>query len=545
MNTKKLQKEDILMLFLMVIFLYHQYNSVIYGGTVFDDSAHISTSKRIIDKGILFFQDPSNPFLSEFNSYNYEFYGYIVAIPVFIFSNNQLVLNFFSNLLQNNPNVNINNIEEFNYIVRYNTINIYVVIILFLTYLLLNNFYNKRDSLLVILFLLMIPSFNGQALFNIKDIPFALQLFLATLYLLVVEKKRGGIKNASIKEKLFIMLLISSVLLVRLNGIVFIGLVSLYLLGSSKEKVNYIFNYFYLYLGSFILFFLGSPSSWQKPKLFLTEVIKTQFFLGWTGSTLTNGDFIFALDMEPTYLFTWFFYRLPIVFHISLIIGTIIFFSSRKKSEIFKISLFYIYFINIAFVIYLPASYDGIRQYIFLLPFFSIVLLEVLTFVNNKLFKNVSILFIIFYMLYTQMGLGPYKYVYFNEFTNEENISIYCDEVSGCGNWATDYLGFSGKELSKKVIELNTDEVYICEPTYAFDSFLNNKVKILNYGSISQFPINREFIILNLHRPMSRYDLCGFTDMDKKYSCELVESATTNLRGYEINLSYIQKCVFT
>ena len=545
MTTKKIQKEDILMLFLMVIFLYHQYNSVIFGGTVFDDLAHISTSERIIDKSILFFQDPNNPFLSEFNAYNYEFYGYIVAIPVFIFSNNQYVLNFFSNLLQNNQNVNINNIEEFNYIVRYNTINIYVVIILFLAYLLLNNFYNKRDSLLVILFLIMIPSFNGQALFNIKDIPFSLQLFLATLYLVVIEKKRGGIKNASIKEKLFIMLFISSVLLVRLNGIVFIGLVSLYLLGSSKEKFNYIFNYFYLYVGSFILFFLGSPSSWQKPKLFLTEVIKTQFFLEWTGSTLTNGNFIFAMDMEPSYLSTWFFYRLPVVFHISLVIGTIIFFSSRKKSEIFKISIFYIYFINLAFVIYLPASYDGIRQYIFLLPFFSIVLLEVLRFINNNLLKNISILFIIFYLLYTQTGLGPYKYVYFNEFTNRENISIYCDEVSGCGYWATDYLGFSGKELSKKVSEISTEEVYICEPTYAFDPFLNDKLKILNYGSISQFPVNKEFIILNLHRPMSGYDLCGFTDMDKKYSCELVESVTTNLRGYEIYLSYIQKCVFT
>ena len=86
MTTKKIQKEDILMLFLMVIFLYHQYNSVIFGGTVFDDLAHISTSERIIDKSILFFQDPNNPFLSEFNAYNYEFYGYIVAIPVFIFS---------------------------------------------------------------------------------------------------------------------------------------------------------------------------------------------------------------------------------------------------------------------------------------------------------------------------------------------------------------------------------------------------------------------------------------------------------------------------
>jgi len=545
MNIKKIQKEDVLLIFLMALFFYHQYYAIIFGGTIFDDSGHISTAKRIIDKSILFFQDPNNPFLSEFNAFNYEFYGYIVAIPVFIFSNNEYVLTIFENLLQNNPNVNISNLEEFSYIVRYNSISIYVVIVLILIYRLLNNFYNKGNSFFVILFLIMTPSFSGQALFNIKDVPFALQLFLATLYLLFIEKKRMGIENASIKEKIFIMLLISSVLLVRLNGLVFIGLVSLYLLASSKEKTNYIFSYFYLYIGSFILFFLGSPSSWQKPKLYLTEVIKTQFFLEWTGNTLTNGEYIYALNMEPDYLLTWLFFRLPIVFHISLIVGTILYFFSHKKSELFKLSIFYIYVINFVFILFLPASYDGIRQYIFLLPFFSIVLLEVTTFIRNNLFKKAALILAVIYLIFTQIGLGPYKYVYFNEFTAEEEISIYCDEVGGCGNWATDYLGFSGKELSKKILKLDIDEVYICEPTYAFDTFLDNEVKLLNYAGINQLPTNQEFIILNLHRPMLGYDLCGFVDMNREYSCDLVDMVTTNLRGYKINLSYIQKCLFT
>jgi len=341
------------------------------------------------------------------------------------------------------------------------------------------------------------------------------------------------------------MLLISSVLLVRLNGIVFIGLISLYLLAASKQKINYIISYFYLYFGSFILFFLGSPSSWQKPRLYLTEVIKTQFFLEWTGATLTNGKYIYAMNMEPEYLLTWFFYRLPIVFHISLIVGTIVYFTSRNKSEIFKISMFYIYAINFVFILFLPASYDGIRQYIFLLPFFSIVLLESITFIKNKLLKNVTVLLTILYLLFTQFGLGPYKYVYFNELTAEEDISIYCNEVSGCGNWSTDYLGYSGKELSNKLLQLDIDEVYICEPTYAFDTFLDDKIEIFNYGSISTFPANQEFTILNLHRPMLSYDLCGFIDMDREYSCDLVDSVTTNLRGNKVNLSYIQKCIFS
>ena len=100
MKIKKLQIEDAFVLFLMILYLYHQYFFIIFGGTVFDDLDHINTSKRIIDKSILFFQDSNNPFLSEFNASNYEFYGYIVAIPVFLFSNNQYIMSIFLNLLR-------------------------------------------------------------------------------------------------------------------------------------------------------------------------------------------------------------------------------------------------------------------------------------------------------------------------------------------------------------------------------------------------------------------------------------------------------------
>lgn len=539
MDYKKIQKEDILFISMMILFLYHQYISILIGGTIWDDPAHVTTSKRIIQKAILFFNEPNNPFLSEFES-NYEFYGYVIAIPVFIVSNNDLVMSIFQNILQNNPNVNLNNFEEFNNIVRFNTISVYVVVSLSFVYKLLNNFYSKGNSLLAILFLILIPSFNGQALFNIKDIPFALQLFLASLYLIVIEKKRFGIHNASLKEKIIMLFLISSILLIRLNGIIFIGLCSVYLLISSKEKVKYIKNYLYLYVGSIVLFFLGSPSSWQKPKLYITETIKTQFFLEWTGATLTNGKFIYAIQMEPDYLTTWLFYRLPIIFHLALIISTIIYFYRKNTSEIFKFSIFYIYTVNIVFIIYLPVSYDGIRQYLFLLPFFSIILVESTIFLRKNLMKKFTVFFIVAYLLFTQSGLGSYKYVYFNEFVNENAVTIYCEHVGGCGDWPTDYLAYSGKEISNKALNLGISEVYVCEPTYAFSTYLDNKLKIVN-----SIPTDEEFIILNIHRPMLSYDTCGFIDSGRNYSCELVDSVTRQLRGVDVNLSYIQKCKFT
>lgn len=545
MNFKSIQKEDIFFIFIIATFIYHQYNSIIIGGTIWDDPYHITTSKIIIDKAKLFFVDPRNPFLSEF-AFNYEFYGYVVAIPIFLVSNNDLVVTIFKSILQDNANVNLNNLAEVNYIIRFNVLSIYVGVCLFFIYRLLTNFYSKRNSLLAVVFLILIPSFNGQAQFNIKDIPFALQLFLACLYLLIIEKKRFGIHNASIKEKIVILLLISSIILIRLNGILFIGLCSTYLFISAEKKVKYIINYLFLYLVSFVIFFLGSPSSWQKPKLYITETIKTQFFLEWTGATLTNGKFIYALQMEPQYLTTWLFYRLPIVFHIALFASTIFYLFRKKLSDISKFSIFYIYIVNILFIVFLPVSYDGIRQYLFLLPFFSILLVESTNLIKTKLVKNLSLFLIVTYFLFTQFGLGPYKYTYFNEFVNKNEIAIYCDDVDGCGNWATDYLAYSGKELSKKLLDLEIEKVYLCEPQYAFSTFLDKEVRILNKDNfLNELPPNEDFIILNTHRPMLSYDTCGFIDSGRSYSCELVESVTRQIRKFDITLSYIQKCKFT
>ena len=94
--------------------------------------------------------------------------------------------------------------------------------------------------------------------------------------------------------------------------------------------------------------------------------------------------------MDPTYLLTWFFYKLPIVYHIALIflfLSTIVF---RKTSPLFRYSTYYIVSVNLAFIFFLPITYDGIRQYIFLLPFYSILLVEALLKIKDTKYKDIS-----------------------------------------------------------------------------------------------------------------------------------------------------------
>ncbi|GIR20373.1 hypothetical protein CM15mP35_06340 [bacterium] len=41
-----------------------------------------------------------------------------------------------------------------------------------------------------------------------------------------------------------------------------------------------------------------------------------------------------------------------------------------------------------------------------------------------------------------------YEITYFNETLNIESIAYHCEEsIDGCGEWTTDYWGFSGKKI--------------------------------------------------------------------------------------------------
>ena len=534
---KKIQKESLLLFLTLSFFLHNQFKSLFSGGTTWDDQKLIETSQRIIEKASLFFKEPSNPFISEFD-FNLEFYGYLVGIPVYVLTKNEFVQSLLSEVLLLYGYTPLNVFDQEN-IIRFITLNIYIVIAIVVAYKLLLNFYSRYNALLVILFLIMIPSFSGHALFNIKDIPFALQLFITSLYLLKTSLLETEESSTKLFQNFFSILLISSVLLIRFNGILFVGMFSFYLFIICKKKKSFLIENLVIYSISIILFFLGSPSSWQKPVLYLKETIKTQFFLVWPGSTLTNGEFIIASEMDPTYLLTWFFYKLPIVYHIALIflfLSTIVF---RKTSPLFRYSTYYIVSVNLAFIFFLPITYDGIRQYIFLLPFYSILLVEALLKIKDTKYRNVLVIFIITYSFYTQAGLGPFKYTYFNEFSDEDNISRDCTQIDGCGDWPTDYWGYSGKQLSKQILLEQYPSIFTCEPTNVFLPYLDDRIEALD---VKQIKKGEDFYLINIRRPMLNFDTCGFYNNNFNYECEVIEKVTTRLRNTELDLSYLQKC---
>jgi hypothetical protein len=221
-----------------------------------------------------------------------------------------------------------------------------------------------------------------------------------------------------------------------------------------------------------------------------------------------------------------------------------------------------------------PPAYDGIRHYLFLVPFIIALSCELLN-QNCKSFniKNLIIYGTIFsYLFYTQYGLGPYRYAYFNEFVNEDEISYTCDEsLNGCGNWATDYWGFSGKEMYKLSKKYDDSVVYYCAPGEIYTTYIEDKNKTpwritngqpdfddekvwnqdeLIFSRLKFFDMveknkGSQFTIyaMTIHRPGN--DNCfhnKFTKNQIQYNCELMEGVTRNLRSHKIYLNYLYKC---
>jgi len=529
----------LLIIISLIVFINFQSKSLIVLGSYWDDLGYIETSKIIIDKSKLFFKDFNNSFLGEFN-YNLEFYGYLIPITIYLISNNYLFLNSLKIYLLKVHNYSPLTEHDLLNISRFLIFNILVFILFLWTYKIYSNLYSKKYSIMFILLLITIPSFYGHLLFNLKDIPFAFLFFISNLYLIKYKKYLFDNFWVSKRYLFFISILFSLLLLIRFSGILFF-LFSVFLILVLNWRLinkNIFTNLTFIFLIGVIITFVLSPSSWRYPFKWLRGAIETQFFLDWGGSVLTNGKFLIGKDLPPTYLFEWLIYKLPLNIIFFFIIS--VFYIIKKWRTLDEFSSFiFIQLITItgAFYILTPVSYDGIRQYLFLIPMFVhfvVLIISKINFLNLSFSIQITIFILsIMYMINSQKDIYPFNYLYFNEVVEENKISIECDEVSGCGNWESDYWGLSGKSIIKNTQDfLNNDEVYFCQPEQVFTDYL--KVNIDKN--------TKSFWLYSIHRPGEINNLCNKIKSDLT-SCKLFYTEKVLLRNTFIDVSHLYKCI--
>lgn len=540
----KFLKSKNTIVFTLMVFFIHQSYYIFQGGTTYDTNAIRYVCKKIVMKFLLILKgDFSNPALQDIIG---EEFGFILWLPAYITAHGLNIINknFEFSLLDK---MFLTEDSLINFIMHI-VLNIYIIILLFITYKFLSDFLNKYYANLFIIFLLLTPSFSGHSLFNLKDVPFALNFLICSIYLLT----KFDILDNSIKfRKLFLpALFISLPGLIRLNGLLFSGFVVFFLIIINYKKlkgVHYL-KLAYIYFFSFFILFLGYPQSWFSFRSFLIRTYEHQFTHWWSGATLTNGNFVLAQEMSWNYLLTWYFFRLPIPLILSFIVGTWFLIKKYNFSLIGQFSFVFIYTVFISFALIRPTAYDGLRQFLFLLPFFIFIFIEIINiqFSNFKL-KNILLLITFSYFLVTQFGLKEMKYTYFNEFTQRSSIAYFCKEdLDGCGNWSTDYWGFSGKSIAKEINKLDADNDFIiCKPNHAVVSYLDKNVKTLDIeiqNNFLELELPDTFIVSTFHRPRYISDSCYFSDNEIKFECINLITISRLLRNEEVPMSYINEC---
>ena len=531
--------------FLIYIATIFQLKGLTILGTYWDDTGYIETIPIIFETIYIFFTDFNNPYLGFFN-YNLEFYGYLFPLIVNLIEKSNLFTSLIEHILVNLYSYEIINELDLNTIIRFHIFNILMAGLLYYLYKTNKKFYGSTYSNVFLILLLLIPSFNGHLYFNIKDIPFAIIFYLTSLVLLnnanLIFQKTFEIK----KYIIFLSILFSTLLLIRINAILFLIFLSFCLLILSKNnKKFYILNMSIVFGLSFIFTFILTPSAWRYPKIWIIKAIETQFVLSdWNGAVLTNGKVLDAQNLPSTYLVEWFFYKLPINILIVFFIS-VIYFALRNKNldYLTKFSFLFIIAIFIFFSVFTPLAYDGIRQYLFLIPFIvhlnSIFIIKTFYFKNNVFFK-LAFVFSIIYMIYSQASIHPFSYVYFNEFSDEDKITETCEKLSGCGEWDTDYWGLSGKSLILETKNIVKEDIQFtsCRPENVFLNYLN-KSEVDN--------TQKEVYVSSIHRPAESFWLCNRTvpaetAINPETKCEFLYSKYIFLRNKKINLSYLYKC---
>ena len=370
-------------------------------------------------------------------------------------------------------------------------LNIFNLINLFVSWLTLIGFYklgkilyNKDIGIIFFIILFFYPVFFGHMAINPKDTILAfchIWIFYLVLYYLKNQSK--NLKSNKILWKIGFLLAVGTGIqlffIVSLFPIFFFILLEILIFKkiiSEKFSIKiflkdflFVFVIFYTIL---ILFWIDTHDNIIiDPFKLLIKALEAD--RGWPANML-NGKVFFSKEPPLDYILTSFFFKTP-EYIIGLFIAFIVLFRKiknffNKETKNFEYTLIYIFLIllfpNIILFINPFPVYDGIRLFIWFLPYAMIIPgLTIYYLVNNlniyhyKVFSYVISIFFIFHIfiffLYT-----PYQYTYLNIFSGVPSKKNQ--------KFVNDYWGVTLQELIKKIkIDNNLDDkkvikVFLC-----------------------------------------------------------------------------------
>ena len=345
---------------------------------------------------------------------------------------------------------------------------------IFYTYKLAAHLSGPSAGFFSALFLTFTPGFYGHIFNNSKDVPFA-ALFSAALYCIFRSYKE--LPRVSIRLTAELAVVIGLVLGIRIGGIILFGYLTIFWLcwlisRRVKEKLRghelltmagtIGRSLIVIVIAAWAIMLVWWPWAQIAPlKRPYFAMTKTAHF-DWPLTVLFNGRFVPASALPWTYLPTWLFITLPEFYCIALALGFYLAYKSLCSSgkEIHpsgwstKIGLlvFASCFPILAALILHSTMYDGMRQFLFILP--SLAALAGVFFAGflksgvHALLKGaigIPVLLSVSLTIVDMIQLHPYEYVYFNR--------LFAGGMeSAAKRFETDYWGGSYKEGVEWVI---------------------------------------------------------------------------------------------
>ena len=251
-------------------------------------------------------------------------------------------------------------------------------------------------SILCSLILISIPNFFVYSIVNTKDFPVLVFSFFVFLVLLNV-KKTDNFKIFVFSLNLFLVAAFTKFTVIFLLPLfLYLAYKNLPLLNYIKaQKIKILFtSVLFLYANIFYFW----PHVLFMPILQINKLIYVYFLLP-------------ASSVNYVWFVYFYFIQTPIIYFILITLGIIYSLISKQKIILIWIlpSLFYLTFIN--------RQYDILRQFLFLLVPYTLVIFNLLVFIKSKFNKLYIIIFVIifFYSLYL-MFLPPSLKVTFSPF---------------------------------------------------------------------------------------------------------------------------------
>ena len=421
-----------------------------------------------------------------------------------------------------------------------------------------NELFNKKVGKIVFLLCFLNPVFFGHMAINQKDMIVAFANIWST-YLII-----RYLKNQQINEKrnryvilgglaVGLGLGVRMVFLGTLVPVILISIIDiLFLKKMANEKFSnkkLIVDVFKVFVISYIIMISFWPNTHQNifvlPFKLFTESL-TQTFGVALG--LLNGNFYNTSETPKSHLVINLFYKLPEFILLSYLVFIYLIF--KKKSffnsqfEFFNTKLILILFIisfpNLLLLISPYKIYDGLRLFLYFIPYICIIpgLVIYYLITNYKIHISKILLTAIFslfaYYLLIFFSLTPYQYTYLNVLNG--NFS------KAYKKFENDYWTISIKELVNKIPNnknlLNNKELRLTFCGAADDNvkFYLKKIKNFQFKQVNWLTEDYDYIIMTnktiipnvSDEDMSKYNLTNIKTCFEKFKGKDVISVERN-----------------